>query len=374
MKIKPLGRFGETMSSIDVFNGFYSGKRVLVTGHTGFKGSWLSIWLHELGAEVIGVANDPLTERDNYVLSGIGKKMKADIRADIRDRSKLKKIFLEYRPEIVFHLAAQPLVRLSYDIPVETYETNVMGTIHVMEAIRFTDSVKVGIMITTDKCYENREQIWGYRENEPMGGYDPYSSSKGATEIAIASWRRSFFNPTQYTKHNKSIASVRAGNVIGGGDWALDRIIPDCIRALEVGQTIDIRNPRAVRPWQHVLEPLSGYMLLAQKMWNEPIKYCEGWNFGPKLESISTVWEVATKIVEEYGDGELKDMSNMNALHEANLLMLDISKAKFQLDWEPRMNIDQCISLVIDWYKKYVSQSVYSLCVEEIEKYLCFKS
>ena len=374
MKIKPLGRFGETMSSIDVFNGFYSGKRVLVTGHTGFKGSWLSIWLHELGAEVIGVANDPLTERDNYVLSGIGKKMKADIRADIRDRSKLKKIFLEYRPEIVFHLAAQPLVRLSYDIPVETYETNVMGTIHVMEAIRFTDSVKVGIMITTDKCYENREQIWGFRENEPMGGYDPYSSSKGATEIAIASWRRSFFNPTQYTKHNKSIASVRAGNVIGGGDWALDRIIPDCIRALEVGQTIDIRNPRAVRPWQHVLEPLSGYMLLAQKMWNEPIKYCEGWNFGPKLESISTVWEVATKIVEEYGDGELKDMSNMNALHEANLLMLDISKAKFQLGWEPRMNIDQCISLVIDWYKKYVSQSVYSLCVEEIEKYLCFKS
>ena len=374
MKIKPLGRFGETMSRIDVFNGFYSGKRVLVTGHTGFKGSWLSIWLHELGAEVIGVANDPLTERDNYVLSGIGKKMKADIRADIRDRSKLKKIFLEYRPEIVFHLAAQPLVRLSYDIPVETYETNVMGTIHVMEAIRFTDSVKVGIMITTDKCYENREQIWGYRENEPMGGYDPYSSSKGATEIAIASWRRSFFNPTQYTKHNKSIASVRAGNVIGGGDWALDRIIPDCIRALEVGQTIDIRNPRAVRPWQHVLEPLSGYMLLAQKMWNEPIKYCEGWNFGPKLESISTVWEVATKIVEEYGDGELKDMSNMNALHEANLLMLDISKAKFQLGWEPRMNIDQCISLVIDWYKKYVSQSVYSLCVEEIEKYLCFKS
>lgn len=374
MKIKPLGRFGDTMSSIDVFNGFYSGKRVLVTGHTGFKGSWLSIWLHELGAEVIGVANDPFTERDNYVLSGIGKKMKADIRADIRDRNKLKKIFLEYRPEIVFHLAAQPLVRLSYDIPVETYETNVMGTIHVMEAIRFTDSVKVGIMITTDKCYENREQIWGYRENEPMGGYDPYSSSKGATEIAIASWRRSFFNPTQYTKHNKSIASVRAGNVIGGGDWALDRIIPDCIRALEVGQTIDIRNPKAVRPWQHVLEPLSGYMLLAQKMWNEPIKYCEGWNFGPKLESVSTVWEVATKIVEGYGDGELRDLSNMNALHEANLLMLDISKAKFQLGWEPRMNIDQCISLVIDWYKKYVLQSVYSLCVEEIEKYLCFKS
>ena len=205
---------------IDIFDNFYRGKRVLVTGHTGFKGSWLSIWLHELGAEVIGVAQDPFTARDNFVLSGIGEKIKADLRADIRDGERIKAIFQEYQPEIVFHLAAQPLVRLSYDIPVET---NVMGTIHVLEAVRSTDSVKVGVMITTDKCYENKEQIWGYRENEPMGGYDPYSSSKGAAEIAIASWRRSFFHPEQYDKHGKSIASVRAGNVIGGGDWALDR-------------------------------------------------------------------------------------------------------------------------------------------------------
>ena len=339
---------------IDIFNNFYKGKRVLVTGHTGFKGSWLSIWLHELGAEVIGVAQDPFTERDNYVLSGIGNKIKADIRADIRDGKRMKEIFQEYQPEIVFHLAAQPLVRLSYDIPVETYETNVMGTINIMEAMRVTDSIKVGVMITTDKCYENKEQIWGYRENEPMGGYDPYSSSKGAAEIAIASWRRSFFNPADYgIKHHVSLASVRAGNVIGGGDWALD-----------------LRSPKAIRPWQHVLEPLSGYMLLAQKMWNEPTKYCEGWNFGPRTESITPVWDVAQDVVKCYGYGTLNDVSDPNALHEAKLLMLDISKAKFLLGWEPRMNIHQCIALTIDWYKRYKSEDIYQICKEQISQYL----
>ena len=355
---------------IDIFNGFYHGKRVLVTGHTGFKGSWLSIWLHELGAEVIGIAQDPYSERDNYVLSGIGRKITADLRADIRDGEQLKSLFRTWQPDIVFHLAAQPLVRLSYEIPVDTYETNVMGTIHVLEAIRATDSVKVGVMITTDKCYENKEQIWGYRENEPMGGYDPYSSSKGAAEIAIASWRRSFFNPDDYARHGKSIASVRAGNVIGGGDWALDRIIPDCIRALESGNPIEIRSPRAIRPWQHVLEPLSGYLLLAQKMWNAPADYCEGWNFGPRPESISTVWEVAQKVIENYGSGELKDISNPNALHEAKLLMLDISKAKFRLGWEPRMNLSQCVALTVDWYKRYRQEEVYEVCVEQIGRYL----
>lgn len=355
---------------IDIFDSFFKGKKVLVTGHTGFKGSWLSIWLHELGSEVIGVAQDPFSERDNYVLSGIGNKIKADIRANICDGKSMKGIFAEYQPDIVFHLAAQPLVRLSYDIPVETYETNVMGTIHVMEAIRATESVKVGVMITTDKCYENKEQIWGYRENEPMGGYDPYSSSKGAAEIAISSWRRSFFNPKDYAKHGKSIASVRAGNVIGGGDWALDRIIPDCIKSLESGKDIDIRSPKSVRPWQHVLEPLSGYMLLAKKMWDEPTKYCEGWNFGPRSESITPVWDVASMVVENYGSGKLNDLSDPNALHEAKLLMLDISKAKFQLGWEPRMNISQCIALVVDWYKRYKNENVYDLCVEQIEQYI----
>lgn len=355
---------------IDIFNAFYQGKRVLVTGHTGFKGSWLSIWLHELGAEVIGVAQDPFSERDNFILSGIGKKIKADLRADIRDGERMKKIFQEYQPEIVFHLAAQPLVRLSYDIPVETYATNVMGTIHILEAIRATESVKVGVMITTDKCYENKEQLWGYRENERMGGYDPYSSSKGAAEIAIASWRRSFFNPLEYGKHGKSIASVRAGNVIGGGDWALDRIIPDCIKALEAGKPIEIRSPKAIRPWQHVLEPLSGYLLLASKMWKEPTKYCEGWNFGPHAESISTVWDVAAKVVANYGKGELRDLSDPNALYEAKLLMLDINKAKFQLEWEPKMNIDQCIELTTEWYKRYKTENVFCLCVNQIINYL----
>jgi CDP-glucose 4,6-dehydratase len=352
-----------------MFGDFYKGKRVLITGHTGFKGSWLSIWLHSLGAEVVGVALEPATMRDNFVLSEIGSKIKADLRGDIRDGQLLKTVFAQYQPEIVFHLAAQPLVRLSYEIPVETYEVNVMGTINVMEAIRVTDSVRVAVMITTDKCYENREQIWGYRENEAMGGYDPYSSSKGAAEIAIASWRRSFFNPSQYDKHGKSIASVRAGNVIGGGDWALDRIIPDCIRALEAGSPIEIRSPKAIRPWQHVLEPLGGYMLLAAKMWNEPTKFCEGWNFGPHAESIANVWEVAEKVVENYGRGELKDISNANSLHEAKLLMLDISKAKFNLGWEPKMNICETVSLTIDWYKRYLNEDVYGLCLEQIGSY-----
>ena len=352
----------------------FCGKRVLVTGHTGFKGSWLSIWLHAMGARVIGVALDPATDRDNFVLSGIGEKIDADIRADIRDRQKMQDIFNEYQPEVVFHLAAQPLVRLSYDIPVETYEANVMGTIHIMEAIRHTDSVRAAVMITTDKCYENREQIWGYRENEPMGGYDPYSSSKGAAEIAISSWGRSFFNPADYgTKHHVSIASVRAGNVVGGGDWAKDRIVPDCIRALEADQTIEIRSPKAIRPWQHVLEPLSGYLLLAAKMLEEPTRYCEGWNFGPRTESVTPVWDVATMITKYYGKGELKDVSDPNALHEANLLMLDISKAHALLGWEPRTNIEQCCQLTADWYKRYCTENVYDLCREQIDTFLSIK-
>lgn len=354
---------------IDLFDSFYKGKRVLVTGHTGFKGSWLSIWLHELGADVVGVGLEPYSNRDNYVLSGIGGKINGDIRADIRDLQKMKSIFNEYKPEIVFHLAAQPLVRLSYEQPVETYQTNVMGTINILEAIRATDSVKVGVMITTDKCYDNKEQLRGYKEDDPFGGYDPYSSSKGACEIAIQSWRRSYFNPEQYEKHGKSIASVRAGNVIGGGDWSLDRIIPDCIRALEADKPIEIRSPKSVRPWEHVLEPLSGYMLLAKKMWDCPTEYCEGWNFGPEAESVSTVWEVASELVKNFGKGELKDCSNPNAVHEAQLLMLDITKAKTRLGWKPRLNMQQCMALVADWYKRYKHEDVYNLCVEELERF-----
>lgn len=354
---------------IDLFGGFYCGKTVLVTGHTGFKGSWLSIWLHELGAKVIGVSLEPYSEKDNYVLSGIGQKIEADMRADIRDEECIKDLFAKYRPEIVFHLAAQPLVRLSYVEPVETWQTNVMGTINVMEAIRATDSVRAGVMITTDKCYENREQMHAYTEDDPMGGYDPYSSSKGAAEIAISSWRRSFMNSKDYERHHKMIASVRAGNVIGGGDWAKDRIIPDCIRSIEADTPIPIRNRQAVRPWQHVLEPLSGYLLLAKKMYEEPQAYCEGWNFGPQMDSVVPVWEVAEKLIGAYGKGTLFDQSDPNAVHEANLLMLDITKAKQRLGWHPRMNIDECVRLTADWYKKYRQTDVYRLCVDEINYY-----
>lgn len=356
---------------IDLYNNFYKGKKVLVTGHTGFKGSWLCIWLNELGAEVAGVGLTPYSGRDNFVLSGVGGRIKADIRADIRDGHIMKEIFAQYHPEIVFHLAAQPLVRLSYDIPVETYETNVMGTINIMEAIRATQSVKVAVMITTDKCYDNCEQNKGYVETDPFGGYDPYSSSKGACEVAIQSWRRSFFNPTDYgNKHTVSLASVRAGNVIGGGDWELDRIVPDCIRALETTRVINIRSPMAVRPWEHVLEPLSGYMLLAQKMWDNPTMYCEGWNFGPEADSVMTVWEVASAIINSFGYGELKDVSDPNALHEANLLMLNINKAKTRLGWHPHLTAMETIALTTDWYKRYKEENVYNLCVKEIENFV----
>ncbi len=353
------------------FDNFFSGKRVLVTGHTGFKGSWLSIWLHELGAEVVGLSLEPSCELDNYVLSGIGKKIFADLRADIRDGNRLKEIFVEYQPEIIFHLAAQPLVRLSYDIPVETYEINVMGTINVMEAIRATEKARVAVLITTDKCYENKEQTEGYVETDAFGGYDPYSSSKGACEIAISSWRRSFFNPDDYgTFHHVSISSVRAGNVIGGGDWAQDRIIPDCIRSIENGLPISIRSPHSVRPWQHVLEPLSGYLLLAQKMWNFPTDYCEGWNFGPEENSVCTVWDMAEKLIKFYGKGKLMDSSDPNALHEAKLLMLNIDKVKSRLGWSPRLDIDNCLKIVADWYKRYSSEDVYALCLDQIETFM----
>lgn len=350
-------------------NSFYQDKTILITGHTGFKGSWLSIWLIELGAKVIGYSLAPATPKDNYVLTGLHNRL-IDVRGDIMDKEKLDETILKYQPDIIFHLAAQPLVRLSYEKPIETWEVNVIGTMNVLDAMKKCPKTKVGIFITTDKCYENKEQLWGYRESDPMGGYDPYSSSKGAAEIAISSWRRSFFNPKEYEKHGKSIATVRAGNVVGGGDWAIDRIIPDCIRALENNEPIKIRNPKAIRPWQHVLEPLGGYLLLAEKMWYEPTKYCEGWNFGPRPESISSVWEIATKIIAYYGKGELKDLHNSSNLHEATLLTLDISKAQFLLNWKPKMNINQTIELTVDWYKRYKEEDVYTICRKQIFEYM----
>lgn len=354
---------------ISNFESFYKGKTVLVTGHTGFKGSWLCIWLHKMGAKVVGYALDPLNNEDNFVITELHNKI-IDIRGDLRDDEKLQEVIQTYRPEIVFHLAAQPLVRFSYEKPKETYEVNVIGTLNVLECIRKSNTLKVGVMITTDKCYENKEQIWSYRENDAMGGYDPYSSSKGCAELLIASYRNSFFNPNDYKIHGKSIASVRAGNVIGGGDWSKDRIIPDCIKSLIKGENIKIRNPLAVRPWQHVLEPLSGYLLLAMKMYHDGIKYCSGWNFGPDQESIVPVSTIAGLVIKAWGSGKWEDLSNNIGPHEATLLSLDCTKSKFYLKWNPKFKIDQAINYTIEWYKKYVdNENMYNLCVSQIEQY-----
>lgn len=351
---------------MNAFEKIYKGKNVLITGHTGFKGSWMSIWLNSLGANVIGYALDPYTEYDNFVVSNLKDKI-IDIRGDIRDKNKLNEVFKKYKPEFVFHMAAQPIVSISYELPVDTYEINVMGTINVLEAIRNTAETKVGIIITTDKCYQNVEQVWGYRENDSLGGYDPYSSSKGAAEIAINSWRSSFMNPNNYESHGKSIASVRAGNVIGGGDWSRNRLIPDCIRALENEEIIEIRNPNAIRPWEHVLEPLSGYLLLGLKIYNNPSLYCEAWNFGPNINSAIPVIDICNKIVDKYGRGNIKCIENREKIYESNILTLDISKAIFKLGWHPTLNIDEALSLTVDWYKRYRNENTYDLCLEQIK-------
>lgn len=353
----------ERLIMFDLFNGFYRNKRVLVTGHTGFKGSWLCLWLRELGAEIAGYALDPENERDNFVLSGLSADMR-DIRGDIRDAAHLNRVFGEFQPEIVFHLAAQPLVRLSYEKPVETYETNVMGTIHVLEAFRRTPSARAGIFITTDKCYENREQLRGCREDDPMGGHDPYSSSKGACEIAISSWRRSFLPP----ESGRTVASARAGNVIGGGDWAKDRLIPDCIRALEKGRLAPMRNPGSVRPWQHVLEPLRGYLMLAKALWHAPADYAGGWNFGPG--SVHTVGDVVNCLVEEYGAAGSEYTPENAAPHEAGLLVLDSTKAREKLGWATVLDLRRSVALTADWYRRTRTESAAKICREELAEYI----
>jgi len=353
-----------------LFGDVYRNKRVLIMGHTGFKGSWLSIWLKELGADVVGYALEPITEKDNFVVSKLSQKIESII-GDVRDFEKLSKVFEDFKPEFVFHLAAQSLVRLSYEEPKETYETNIIGAVNVLEAIRNTDSVKVGVLVTSDKCYENKEKTEGYKETDPMGGYDPYSASKGCSELVISSYRNSFFNPKDYENHNKSISSVRAGNVIGGGDWAKDRIVPDCIKSLENNEPILVRNPQAVRPWQYVLEPLSGYLLLGQKMYEEPMKYCGAWNFGPNLDSLITVAELTNLIIEYYGTGSWKDVSNPGELHETNFLALNCSKARNLLKWKPVLNMREAIRLTVDWYKKYKNQEdCHKLTLKEISEYI----
>ncbi|SHK81988.1 CDP-glucose 4,6-dehydratase [Desulforamulus aeronauticus] len=352
----------------EMFDGIYRGRTVLVTGHTGFKGSWLSLWLHLMGANVIGYALDPVSQQDNFILSGLPDKM-VDIRGNILDASKLKQVFTTYQPEIVFHLAAQPIVRHSYKMPVLTFETNVMGTVHVLENIRTSSTVKTGVIITSDKCYENREQLWGYREKDPLGGYDPYSASKGCAEIVTASYRKAYFSTDSGGEQEKSLASVRAGNVIGGGDWSDCRLLPDCIRALQSQKTIEIRNPNSIRPWQHVLEPLYGYLLLAAKMFKDGSRYSGAWNFGPDFDSVAPVKKVVEQVIALWGSGLWVDCSNQAALHEAVLLSLDCTKAKTLLGWQPRLTLHKALDYTLAWYKNDAQKDIYQLCKEQIAEY-----
>ena len=349
----------------DPFEGIYKGRNVLVTGHTGFKGSWLSLWLHLLGANVIGYALDPITEQDNFVLCGLRNKI-TDLHGDIREADRLKLVFAAYQPEIVFHLAAQPIVRRAYQIPAETFETNVMGTVNVMEAIRGCDSVKAGVIITSDKCYENREQIWGYREDDRMGGYDPYSASKGCAELVTAAFRNSYFS----NNSGKAVATARAGNVIGGGDWSQDRLIPDCMRALIAQKAIEVRNPDSVRPWQFVLEPLYGYLLLGEKLLRHGAGYTGAWNFGPDFESVAPVKKVVEFLTSSWGNNSnILISSDSNAPHEAGMLSLDCTKAKTLLGWKPRFNLQTALDYTVQWYQDYQTKDMLELCERQITSF-----
>jgi CDP-glucose 4,6-dehydratase len=355
------------MVETDLFKA-YRDKKVLVTGHTGFKGSWLSIWLNELGAKVIGYSLKPHTEPNNFSVSGLEDKI-THLTGDIKDSKALHDVFEKYEPDIVMHLAAQAIVRASYDDPKDTFDTNVGGTVNVFEAVRKQPGVKALINVTSDKCYENREWVWGYRENDPMGGYDPYSASKGCAELVFASYNRSFFN----NKTRKTgVASVRAGNVIGGGDWAADRLIPDFVRALDGGRAMPVRSPFSIRPWQHVLEPLSGYLTLGALLLKEPERFSGGWNFGPDESEQMNVREVIEEFIKVWGGGSWQDLSDPSEhLHEAATLRLCCDKAKNLLKWHAVLNIEDCLRMTAEWYKEYYStkNNMYQKCARQIEFY-----
>jgi CDP-glucose 4,6-dehydratase len=357
------------LNGVAVIPEFWRGRRVFLTGHTGFKGSWLSLWLHQLGAKVTGYALHPPTEPSLYKLCNVSKLVHSVI-ADIRNGAKLIEAMLAARPEIVIHMAAQPLVMDSYKNPVETYEINVMGTVNLLEAVRTCKSVKAVINVTTDKCYENKEWIWGYRENEPLGGYDTYSNSKACSELVTAAYRNSFFNPSHYANHGVAIASARAGNVIGGGDWAADRLIPDCIKAFLKREKVIIRNPHAIRPWQHVLEPLSGYLLLSQKLYKEGASFAEGWNFGPDEADAKPVEWVIKKMCAKWGNNASYEIDKGEHPHEAHYLKLSCSKAKSELDWYPRWNLEKAIDAVIEWTTAHQDhKDLRQTCVYQIQEY-----
>jgi CDP-glucose 4,6-dehydratase len=348
---------------------FWQGKRILLTGHTGFKGSWLSLWLQAIGAEVTGYALAPPTNPSLFEVAEVGVDMTSII-GDIRDLDKLKAVFAEHQPEIVIHMAAQPLVRYSYQNPVETYSTNVMGTVNLLEAVRNTSGVKAVVNITTDKCYENHEWAWAYRENEPMGGYDPYSNSKGCAELVSAAYRSSFFNADSYAQHGVSLATARAGNVIGGGDWAQDRLIPDLLSAFEQGKLVNIRNPHSIRPWQHVMEPLRGYLILAKCLYEHGSRFAEGWNFGPTDEGAKPVSWIVEQMATLWGDEAQWQIDNGEHPHEAHYLKLDITKARSHLDWHPALDLNDALKLIIDWSKqRQAGANVRQLTLAQISNY-----
>ena len=342
------------MEVVGMSASFWRGRKVFITGHTGFKGGWLCLWLQSLGAEITGFSLEPPTSPSLFEVARVGQGMSSII-GDIRDGEVLSRAMNEARPEVVIHMAAQPLVRYSYDHPVETYSTNVMGTVHLLEAVRAVGTVRSVEVVTSDKCYENKEWVWGYRENEPMGGYDPYSNSKGCSELVVSSYRSSYFNPAAYEKHGVALASARAGNVIGGGDWAGDRLIPDMLRAVEAGRPVVIRNPHAIRPWQHVLEPLKGYLLLAEKLYEKGTELAEGWNFGPNDEDAKPVGWIVGKMTDQWGDGASWVLDGQEHLHEAHFLKLDCSKAQSRLGWRPRWSIEQAIEKIIVWHRAYLA-------------------
>ena len=356
---------GQASHAMTVNPDFWRGKRVFLTGHTGFKGSWLSLWLQSLGAEVHGLALAPSTSPNLFTVARVAKGLTSNIMGDIRDLVTVQKAMSSAQPDIVIHMAAQPLVRLSYAGPVETYATNVMGTVHVLEAARQIKSVKSIVVVTTDKCYDNKEWAWGYREDEPMGGHDPYSSSKGCAELVTGAYRLSFLQ-----SQGKAVATARAGNVIGGGDWAADRLVPDILRAFEQNQPVIIRNPHATRPWQHVLEPLSGYLSLAEELYTQGQAFAEGWNFGPKDDDVRSVKWIVEYMSRAWAQGASWQEDNFEHLHEANYLKLDISKAKARLGWQPRWPLASALEHINDWHRAWLAnEDMNQQCLIQIRKF-----
>lgn len=340
------------VEGVGVIGEAFEGRSALVTGHTGFKGSWLAHWLTVAGARVVGYALAPYTEDDNFVVSGIGDGLAASVIADVRDPVALGEVFAEHRPEVVFHLAAQPLVRYSYENPAETFHVNVVGAANVLDAVRATDSVAATVVITSDKCYRNNEWWWGYREADTLGGHDPYSASKAAEEMVVGCYRDSYFDPA-----GRPLASTRAGNVIGGGDWAEHRIVPDAARALRAGVPVAVRNPSSTRPWQHVLEPLGGYLLLAQRMLADPGSHADAYNFGPDASAVVTVGELVEEIVARWGGGAWEHAGGEGSVHEAGLLSLDCSKARHELGWTPLLSWREAVAWTVEWYRAHADGS-----------------